>query len=154
MQPQVKKIAAGLVVFVALIVVAASVLRPVRSEVVSVEVPVLPVPEPGTAIVALLRESGGFSLLGIRIADTTHHVEVQFLAEPGCTGLLGDREPWPTAYPQCSAPIDIVGNVGGVGVTQSGDSLVGVEIEVPRACFEQLEPGMEWPPDLPECALR
>ena len=89
----------------------------------------------------------------MRIADTTHHVEVQFLAGPDCGGLLGGRDPWPSPHTQCSAPVDIVGNVDGIGITQSGDSLVGAEFEFPRACFEQLEPGMEWPPDLPECAL-
>jgi len=51
--------------------------------------------------------------------------------------------------PQCAAPVEVVGEVGGIGVTQSGASLVGVEFEVPRACFEESEPGMEWPPIFP-----
>ena len=38
--------------------------------------PVAP-PEAGTAVVASLRESGGFSPFGLRITDSTHYVEVQ-----------------------------------------------------------------------------
>ena len=157
MQPEARKIAAGVVASVAfgilIVVLAASVLRPTRSEVIFDDGPAVANPEPSRSIVALLRESGGFSLFGIRFADTTNHVEVRFLAGRDCAGLLSGRDPWPSPHTQCSAPVELVGKVGGIGIDQSGNSLVGVEFEVPRACFEQLEPGMEWPPDLPECAL-
>ena len=114
---------------------------------------VLP-PDSGTAVVAVLRESGGWSLFGIRIADSTPYVEVRFLAEPGCSGLLRPGDSWPTSLPQCSSPIKIVGKVGGLGVTPSGDSLVGIEFEVPRSCFELLGRGMAWPTTDPNCPTR
>jgi len=154
MRARATKIAAGVVASIVLIAVLAALeLRPIRSEIVADDSQAVELPEPGSAIVTVLRESGGLSLLGLRIKDATHHVEVQFLAGPGCAELLNGGDPWPTRHPECTAPIDIVGYVGGLGITQSGDSLVGVQFEVPRACFEQLVTGMAWPPDLPECAL-
>jgi hypothetical protein len=122
-----------------------------RVEVVQDKRPVIPPPESGAAVVAFVRESGGFSPLGVRIADSTHYAEVQFLTGPGCTALLHSGDPWPTGYTQCSSPVKIVGQVSGLGVTASGESLVGVELTVARACFELLKPGMDWPPTLPQC---
>ncbi len=154
MQPQTSKIVAGVVVSVVLVMVlAVAVLRPTRTEVVNDD-PQIALPEPGGAIVAVLRESSGLSVLGITIRGSEHHVEVQFLTGPDCAALLNGNDPWPTSHPECSAPVELVGEVGATGITQSGDSLVGVEFEVPGACFEQLEPGMQWPPDLPDCAER
>ena len=115
---------------------------------------VIPPPHRGAAVVAFLRESGGFSPLGVRIADSTHYVEVHFLTEPGCSSLLHSGDPWPTTHSQCSSPVTIVGTVRGLGIASSGDSLVGVEFEVPRACFELLKPGMGWPSTVPQCTLR
>lgn len=107
--------------------------------------------EDGSAVVASLRESGGFSLLGLRFADSTHYVEVQFTTEPGCSDLIAGDDPWPTPYPQCSTPVEMVGTVGGLGVTMSGRSLVGVQITIPRECHELLAVGMAWPTGFPEC---
>ena len=114
---------------------------------------VLPPPR-GTAVIAVLRESGGRSLFGIRIADSTTYVEVRFLTEPGCSGLLRPGDPWPTSFAQCSSPVKIVGKVRGLGVTTSGDSLIGVEFEVSRSCFESLGRGMAWPTTDPHCTVR
>jgi hypothetical protein len=107
-----------------------------------------------TAVVAVLRESGGRSLFGVRIAASTSYVEVRFLTEPGCSGLLREGDPWPTSLPQCSSSVKVVGKVRGLGVATSGDSLVGVEFKVPRACFELLGRGMAWPTTDPECTVR
>ena len=116
--------------------------------------PEVPPPHRGTAVIAVLRESGGWSLFGIRIADSTPRVEVRFLAEPGCSGLLRPGDSWPTSFPQCPSPVKIVGKVGALGVTPSGDSLIGVEFEVPRAYFELLGRGMAWPTTDPSCTIR
>jgi hypothetical protein len=107
----------------------------------------------GTAVVAVLHESGGWSLFGVRVADSTPYVEVRFLTQPGCSGKLRSGDTWPTSLPQCSSPIKIVGTVRGLGVTTSGDSVVGVEFEVSRACFELLGRGMAWPTTDAECQL-
>ena len=140
---------------VALVVLAAGLafygLRPGEAEVVVDQGPPVVPPQSGAAVVAYLRETGGFSLFGIRFADSTHHVEVQFLTEGDCSALISGDDPWPTPYPQCTGPVEMVGTVGGLGLDISGRSLVGVEMEVPRACYERLEPGMGWPPDLPQC---
>ncbi len=115
------------------------------AEVVNDDRPEVIPTERGVALVAGLRESGGWSLFGVDITKSKSSVEVRFLTEPGCSGLLRSGDPWPTSFPQCSTPITVVGTVGGLGVTPSGDSMVGVEFEVPRACFDRLERGMAWP---------
>jgi hypothetical protein len=148
-----QRFALGLALVLLLGGVAFYGLRSARTEVASSEDPVVTPPETGAAVVAFLRESGGFSLLGIRFADSTHFVEVQFITEPGCSRLVTSGDPWPTPYPQCVSPVGMAGEVRGLGITVSGNSLVGVEFEVPRACFELLAPGMAWPTSLRECSL-
>jgi hypothetical protein len=108
----------------------------------------------GAAVVAVLRESGGRSLFGVHITDSTPYVEVRFRTAPGCSELLRSGDPWPTSFPQCSSPVKIVGKVRALGVTTSGESLVGVEFKVPRACFDLLRRGMTWPTTDPECTIR
>ena len=108
----------------------------------------------GIAVVGALREAGGRSLFGVRLSDSTRYVEVRFLTEPACSRLIQPDDPWPTSFPQCSSPVKIVGTVRALGITTSGDSLVGVEFEVPRACFELLSRGMAWPTTAPACTIR
>ncbi len=129
-------------------------LRAGKVEVVNDQRPEVLPTDRGTAVVAVLRETGGWSLFGVRITDSTPHVEVRFQTEPGCSGLLRSGDPWPSAFPQCSSPVKIVGTVSGLGVTPSGDSLVGVEFDVSRACFELLDRGAAWPTNDPECTFR
>ena len=140
---------------VALVMLAAGVafygLRSGTAEVTVDEGPGVTPLEDGSAVVAFLRESGGFSLLGLRFADSTHYVEVLFTTEPGCSDLVAADDPWPTPYPQCSTPVEMLGTVGGLGVTTSGRSLVGVQITVPSVCYQLLTAGMAWPTNLPEC---
>jgi hypothetical protein len=78
-------------------------------------------------------------------------VEVKFLTGPGCSQLIASGDPWPAPYPECASAVPVAGEVGGTGVTVSGDSIVGVRFEVSRACFDRLERGMPWPPDVAEC---
>ena len=114
--------------------------------------PEITAPESGAPVVAFLRKDGGFSPFGFLLVDSTHHVEVHFLADPGCAPLLDSGEPWPTEHPECTSRVALVGEVGSLGRTISGRSVVGVQFTVPRACYELLRPGMAWPPDIPACA--
>ncbi len=145
---------AGVGAVVAFILLAAMVfvaLRPGSTEVVVDDATPIAPPEAGAAVVASLRQSGGFSPFGLRITDSTHYVEVQFVTEPGCLALVDSGDPWPMPYPECSSPVEMVGEVGGLGRTLSGDSLVGVQIKVPGDCYNLLERGMTWPSGHPEC---
>jgi hypothetical protein len=125
-----------------------------KVEVVPDTRPVIQPPQSGAAVVAFLRTSGGHSLFGLRIVDSTHLAEVQFLTGPGCSALLYSGDPWPTDHAPCASPVKVAGHVSGLGNTASGDSLVGVEFTVTRACFELLKPGMSWPPTIAECTVR
>jgi len=114
--------------------------------------PPVSVPTTGVPVVAFLREAGGFSLFGLQFGRRTHHVEVQFVTEPGCSARLTPGDPWPAPDPECTSVVELSGTVAGLGVMVDGRSLVGVEMTVSRACFEQLEPGMSWPTGIPPCA--
>lgn len=113
--------------------------------------PPVSIPTTGVPVVASLREAGGFSLLGVHFGSRKHFVEVQFMTQPGCSALLTPGDPWPPPYPECTSTVSLTGTVGGLGVTADGRSLVGVQMTVSRACFEQLERGMTWPSGLDEC---
>ena len=142
-----------LVAFLALLAALLSVGLHVNNSEVVTDQPaeVLPVRN-GQPVVAVLRESGGLSLFGIRINRGAQHVEVRLLAPRGCSGRLRTGDPWPSPIAQCSTAATIAGTVRGFGTTPSGDSLIGVEFEVSRTCFEHLRRGMTWPPTDPECA--
>lgn len=107
-----------------------------------------------TAVVAGLRETGGWSLFGVRITGSTAHVEVRLLADPGCAERLRSGDPWPAHVPQCASPVSTVGTVSGLGVTLSGESLVGVDFDVSQACFRLLELGAAWPTTDRNCTVR
>ena len=102
-------------------------------------------------VVHALRAPGGLSLFGLQIVDPTHRVEVQFLTGPDCAAVLDPGEPWPTSYPECSSAVDVEGEVGSLGNTGTGRSLVGVIFVVSGGCYDLLERGMPWPPADPEC---
>jgi hypothetical protein len=112
---------------------------------------VIPPPPRGIVVLASLREAGGLSMFGVRIVDATHYADVLFLTNPDCSRSIGQGDHWPTSDSPCTSPVPIVGTVSGIGTTASGDPLIGVEFEVARACFAQLHPGMDWPPNLREC---
>jgi len=141
------------IILVALLAVGVGImaLRPGSVEVSVDDVPPVTPPADGTAVVADSRGPGGLNLFGIQIIDPTHTVDVVFLTGPGCSALLLSGDPWPAPYPSCASDVDVSGSVGGLGVTEDGRSLVGVTVTVSRACFERVERGMVWPPDLAEC---
>lgn len=141
-------------VVLALLIVGVAVLalRPGASVIVVDDSPPVEPPADGSGVVASLRAHGGLKLFGVRIVDPTHTVEVRFLTEPGCSALLTSGDPWPTSHAECASNVDLVGVVGGLGVTETGQSLIGVTVTVPGACYDRLERGMTWPPDTPSCA--
>jgi hypothetical protein len=141
-------IAIGLAV-VGLVVLA---LRPGSAVTVVDDTPVPDPPDDGTAIVTQLRAPGGFAPFGLQIIDPTHRVTVQFLSGPDCASLVESGDPWPTPHAECTGPDGITGAVAGLGITQTGASLVGVSITVGRDCYEQVEVGTAWPPGVEECA--
>jgi hypothetical protein len=74
-------------------------LRPGTSTIVYDDSPQVTAPKSGVPVVAFLLKDGGSSLFGLRLVDSTHHVEVHFLADPGCAPLLESDEAWPTPHP-------------------------------------------------------
>ena len=43
------------------------------------------------------------------------------------------------------------GEVAGLGRTGEGNSIVGVRVEITRACYDALVPGDGWPSGRPGC---
>jgi hypothetical protein len=148
-----KPMHAGGIVVLVLLVVGAVVLalHPGTTEVAVDDSPPVEPPADGTAVIASLRAPGGFSLFGMQIIDPTHTIEVVFLTGPGCSAVLASGDPWPTPHPECASKVDVAGEVGSLGVTATGESLVGVTFTLSGGCYRLLEHGMAWPPDLPEC---
>jgi hypothetical protein len=103
-------------------------------------------------VVAFLLKDGGSSLFGLRLVDSTHHVEVHFLADPGCAPLLESDESWPTPHPECTGPAGLSGKVGTLGTTMSGRSLVGVQFTVPAT--NSWRPRWRGPPVSPSAPRR
>ncbi len=126
-------------------------LRPGSIEVVVGDATPIAPPGDGAAVIGSLLQSGGFSPFGFQITDSTHYVEVQFITQPGCLEMVDSGDPWPTPYTECTSPVEVVGEVGGSGITMSGEFLVGVQIKVPGDCYDLLERGMTWPSDHLEC---
>ena len=138
-------------IIVAISAMGLVVVRPGSAEVGLVDATALDPPGPGIAVVGRLRESGGLSLFGMRVVDATHYAEVLFTTGADCAGLLHSGDPWPTPHPACSAPVHLAGEIGSIGKTSSGRSMIGVEFAVPGDCHDRLEPGVEWPAGHPEC---
>ena len=145
--------ASGGTVVLALLLVGAVAfaLRPGTETIVVDDSPPVEPAADGTAVIHGLRAPGGLALFGVQIVDPTHTVEVQFLTGPGCSALLASGDPWPTTHPECASRVDVVGVIGGLGITNTGQSLVGVTLTVPGACYDRMERGMVWPPGIPEC---
>lgn len=139
--------AVGVVVAAALGVL---LLRPGSTETQLIDQPSV-VPGSGEAVVAELRAPGGLALFGLQLIDPTHRVEVRFTSGPGCSTLLAGGDPWPSPYPACSGPAGLKGLVAGLGRTQSGESILGVEFVVSGDCFRALSLGDPWPGDPPAC---
>ena len=134
----------GSTVFVALVaftvMAVALALRPTltRTEVL----PPVGLPDPGgdpaAAVVVAMRQSGGFSLLGLAFSEQTHTITIQFYAPGGCYEQLTSGDKWPVQLEQCASGVAVEGIVSGSGVTATGESIVAVDVVVTEACFESL----------------
>jgi hypothetical protein len=146
-----KSVAGTTAIALLLIGAVALALRPGTETIVVDDSPPVEPPADGTAVIHSLRAPGGLAPFGVQIVDPTHTVEVQFLTGPGCATLLTSGDPWPTTHPECASRVDVVGVIGGLGITNTSQTLVGVTLTVPRACYDRIERGMAWPPGIPEC---
>ena len=109
-------------------------------------------PEAGAAVSGLFAEEG-WTLLGIRLRSATYRVSVTFTARPGCLDRLTAGARWPLADEVCRSDVPIDGIVAGHGRTASGATIVNVEREIARACYEALRPlrAARWPVSAKAC---
>jgi hypothetical protein len=107
--------------------------------------------EPNAAVVMEKHESGGSSIFGFTIRRTSHFVRVQFFDEPGCHAVVSSSEAWPTSHEECRSTVPVRGEVSGIGITATGQSIIGVDIEVSGTCYDTVTPGDSWPTSAPEC---
>ncbi len=109
-------------------------------------------PESGPAVVGVFADEG-LKVLGIRLESSTYRVQVQFTAAKGCLAHLVGGADWPLAAEACQSDVEIVGTVGGSGTTAFGETIVVVEREITRTCYEALEPlrASPWPPSAEAC---
>ena len=108
-------------------------------------------PEASTGVVVGKRTSGGTSLLGLHFGRQTYRVSVQFFAPPGCWQLIDYGDRWPTSADECASDVDVDGEVTGLGNAPTGESIVLVDVDVVRDCFEAVTAGVAWPTDLSAC---
>ena len=104
-------------------------------------------------VVIAKNQSGGTSLLGLRFGRTTYRVRVQFYAPPGCFGLVEFGDQWPAPFAECSSDIPVAGEVTGLGNAPTGESIIGVDVEVTEACFAEVATGTSWPPNVLACTV-
>jgi hypothetical protein len=129
-------------------------LRSVRTE-VTVEPPIS-IPDasedPSAAVVISRLKSGGFSLFGLQFGTVTYSVTVQLYAEPGCYDRIADGGSWPPSISGCDSPVAIEGVISGGGIAATGESIIGVDVEVTGDCYDTIERGDAWPPADVACA--
>ena len=107
--------------------------------------------EPTAAVITEKHESGGFSILGLRFGHTTYRMSVQFYDAPGCWEVVRFGEPWPTPFQDCTSRVAITGEISGIGNIATGESIIGVDVEVPEDCYQAVARGETWPPTAPAC---
>jgi hypothetical protein len=90
-------------------------------------------------------ETGGFSFLGLDFGRKTYSVDVHIAAPPGCADSIDMGEPWPSGVTECHPSPRIVGEVAGLGLSPTGESVILVRSEVGAACYDTIEPGDVWP---------
>ena len=138
---------------VAVLAVAAVLLRPMATATGGIPAVTLPDPpdDPAAAVVIGRSQSGGFSLLGIELGEVTPKDSEQFYTSRGCydRGTLG--EPWPTPIPECASAVSIAGTVAGGGNLPAGESLVVVDAVVTEDCYGSIDRGDRWPPAAGAC---
>ncbi len=109
-------------------------------------------PDAGPAIARLLVDEG-FEVLGIRFGSDTYRVRVQFAAPADCLEHLVGGADWPLDEEACRSDVAIKGVVAGSGRTALGATIVVVEREISRECYEALRPlgAAPWPPGVAGC---
>jgi len=100
----------------------------------------------GDVVVIGKSQSGGNSIFGIHFGHVTYSVSVHVIAAPGCFEAVNSGDRWPTSIEGCSIEADIEGEIGGGGISATGDSIIGVVFEVSRQCFDITAVGDTWPP--------
>jgi len=108
-------------------------------------------PEASSAVVVGKQASGGTSLFGLQFGRRTYRVTVQFFAAPGCHQRIDFGDRWPTSVDECSSDVVVEGEVTGLGNAPTGESIVFVDVDVVRDCFDGVAAGVAWPTDLPAC---
>ena len=112
-----------------------------------------PATPPATgAVVYGLTTDSGLSILGLRLRPATYRVQVEFLVAGECLSRLDQGESWPVDGPACAGEVKIEGTIHGLG-TAFGDTIVNVEREISKACFDALNAssGGPWPPATDAC---
>ena len=150
---------AGLIVVgIALVVIFGFVaLRPGATEIQVF--PEVPLGDPGDlqpsgapiAVVTGKKQSEGTSILGMKFGRETYLVSVHFYTSRGCLPLIDFGDSWPAPFVECKADLIIEGEVSGLGNAPSGETMVVVDVDVGRDCFDAVSRGSFWPPDVPAC---
>jgi len=52
----------------------------------------------------------------------------------------------------CSSTLSIEGDISGGGTTATGASVISVDLNIGRSCFNAVEPGDPWPPSSQACS--
>lgn len=74
----------------------------------------------------------------MQFGTRSYQVRLQFYESPGCHEAVTSREPWPPPTRDCSKRVAIVGGIVGIGVAATGESIIGVAVEVSADCFQTL----------------
>jgi len=90
-----------------------------------------------TALVAGKHATGGFKVAGIRLAEKTYRLDLDFLGSSQCAHGV-----------PCHGPDELVGEV--VGIKFDGNLIVSARIEVSRECYHLIKSTDAWP-SVPEC---
>jgi hypothetical protein len=109
--------------------------------------------EPTTAVITEKRQNGGFSIAGLRFGHTTYRIRVQFYAAPGCYELVDFRVPWPAPHQDCASDVPITGTISGLGIAATGESVIGVDVDVGEDCYKAVARGDTWPPATRTCSV-
>ncbi len=149
------EIAATVVAAVLLAMVAAAALGSTSTETSTTPSVTVPDPQdlgPTDTVIVNKRESGGTSILGVRFGTRTYRVGIQFYDKPGCSEAVMSSESWPAVSEACSNRVAVVGAISAIGVAATGESIIGVEIEVSAECYDAATPGEFWPPPEARCS--
>jgi hypothetical protein len=100
---------------------------------------------PDSGIVINQLETGGLSPLGLEFGRRNNWVDVQMTAPPDCASVVAIGDAWPTSVTECRPGLDILGEVTGLGIAQSGESIIVIRSAVDEGCYEAIQPGDPWP---------